>query len=129
MHKAVLHQIHPVLPVRDVTKALNYYVEKLGFKHAFSDHTDKPTYGGVVRDNIEIHLQWHDEKDWIEGMDSVLLRIYVDEVDLLFEEYKTQNVFHDNTALRNTAWETREFGFYDNDKNGLIFYKNFPASV
>nr|WP_321237118.1 VOC family protein [uncultured Psychroserpens sp.] len=128
MSKAILHQIHPVLPVRNVAEAIDYYIEKLGFELAFKDDNDNPSYGGVVRDNIEIHLQWHDESDWTEGMDSVLLRIYVEDVDTLFEEYKTQLVFHENTALRNTTWGTREFGFYDKNKNGLVFYKNFRSS-
>lgn len=128
MGKAFLNQIHPVLPVRNVTKAIQFYVDKLGFQLAFKDAGDTPGYAGVMRDGIAIHLQWHDEKDWAEGMDSSLLRIYVEKVDLLFDEYKTQFVFHQNTALKNTDWGTREFGFYDKDGNGLIFYKNFRSS-
>ncbi|WP_298761086.1 glyoxalase superfamily protein [uncultured Psychroserpens sp.] len=124
MSKAFLKQIHPVLPVRHVMDAVNYYVNKLGFKLAFKDAGDNPNYAGVIRDGVEIHLQWHDENDWTEGMDSALLRIYVDEVDALFEEYKTTDVFHQNTNLRNTAWGTREFGIYDENKNGLVFYRD-----
>ncbi|WP_460218435.1 VOC family protein [Psychroserpens sp. MEBiC05023] len=128
MSKAFLDQIHPVLPVRDVSRSIDYYVKKLGFNLAFKDDGSDPKYAGVVRDGIEIHLQWHDENDWIDGMDSSLLRIYVDNVDCLYEEYKTQSVFHIHTKLKNTLWYTREFGFYDIDKNGLIFYKNFRSS-
>lgn len=124
MNKAFLKQIHPVLPVRNVTKSINYYVQKLGFELGFKDVGDDPKYAGVRRDGIEIHLQWHDASDWTEGMDCPLLRIYVEEVDLIFEEYQTKTVFHNNTALRNTVWGTREFGFYDLDRNGLIFYKD-----
>ncbi|MCD2260882.1 VOC family protein [Psychroserpens luteolus] len=124
MSKAFLKQIHPVLPVRHVMDAVNYYVNKLGFKLAFKDVGDHPGYAGVIRDGIEIHLQWHDENDWTEGMDSVLLRIYVDEVDALFEEYKTTAVFHQNTNLSDTTWGTREFGIYDENKNGLVFYRD-----
>lgn len=121
---AYLKQIHPVLPVKNVTEAIKYYVEKLGFKLAFKDAGDHSGYAGVRRDGIEIHLQWHDGKDWENGMDSTLLRIYVDEVDVLFEAYKTQSVFHNNTSLKDTPWGTREFGFYDMDNNGLVFYKD-----
>ncbi|WP_299335838.1 VOC family protein [uncultured Psychroserpens sp.] len=121
---AYLKQIHPVLPVKNVTEAIQYYVEKLGFKLAFKDTGDHPSYAGVRKDGIEIHLQWHDEKDWENGMDSALLRIYVDEVDILFEVYKARSVFHNNTSLKDTPWGTREFGFYDMDNNGLVFYKD-----
>ncbi len=122
--KAHLKQIHPVLPVRNVSKSMMYYQDLLGFNIAFKDPGNDPKYAGIQRDAIEIHLQWHDEKDWVEGMDSSLLRIYVEAVDDLFDEYQTKAVFHDRTALRDTAWGTREFGIYDIDKNGLIFYKD-----
>jgi catechol 2,3-dioxygenase-like lactoylglutathione lyase family enzyme len=105
-------------------KGIHYYTDKLGFKLAFKDAGDAPGYAGVARDGIEIHLQWHDENDWIDGMDSVSLRIYVDDVDVLFEEYKTASVFHERTILKDTPWNTREFGFYDQDKNGLVFYRD-----
>lgn len=127
MRKAILERIDPVLPVRNVSESIAYYVNKLGFKLSFKDDGEDPKYAGVVRDGIGIHLQWHDENDWKEGMDSSLLRIYVDEVEALFEEYKTQSVFHENTSVRQTPWGTMEFGLYDIDKNGLIFYKNFPS--
>ncbi len=32
--------------------------------------------------------------------------------------------FHAMTALRDTAWGTREFAFYDLNGNGLLFYRN-----
>ena len=44
--------------------------------------------------------------------------------DALFAEYKSQDVFHQHTALRDTAWGTREFAFYDENSNGLTFYRD-----
>ncbi|MBO6607153.1 VOC family protein [Psychroserpens sp.] len=123
--KGRLKQIHPVLPVRNVSESISYYTDKLGFTLAFKDAVDSPRYAGVKRDAIEIHLQWHDANDWINGMDSCLLRIYAENIDDLFNEYKSNSVFHEQTDLRDTAWGTREFGIYDEDKNGLIFYKDF----
>lgn len=122
--KAYLKHIHPVLPVKNVTEAINYCTQKLNFKLHFKDQGEDPKYGGVGRDGIEIHLQWHDEVEWENGFDRPLLRIYVDNVDALFDEYKTKNVFHKNTQLRDTAWGTREFGIYDLYSNGLIFYRD-----
>ncbi|MFK7781437.1 VOC family protein [Psychroserpens sp.] len=109
-------------PVKNVTEAINYYTQKLGFELYFKDVGDDPKYGGVGRDGIEIHLQWHDSIEWENGIDRPLLRIYVDNTDALFEDYKTKGVFHENTALNNTPWKTREFGFYDLYGNGLVFY-------
>ena len=53
--------VHPVIPVRDVAKAVDQYVNKLGFSLLFQDDPDKPMYAGIKRDNVELHLQWHDE--------------------------------------------------------------------
>lgn len=117
-----LKQIHPVLPVKNVTEAIRYYTQKLGFKLYFKDAGDDPKYGGVVRDSIEIHLQWHDDIEWEIGIDRPMLRIITQNIDALFEEYKTKAVFHENTSLKETAWGTREFAFYDLFGNGLTFY-------
>jgi len=45
------------LPARDVAKALTYYVDKLGFRHAFGDPANN--YVGVRRGGVELHLQCH----------------------------------------------------------------------
>ena len=122
--KGYLSQIHPVLPVKDVSVSVMFYVEKLGFQLSFLDGEKEPKYAGIVRDEIEIHLQWHDKKEWIIGIDRPMLRIVVDNIEELFEEYKTKSVFHKQTALKNTAWKTLEFAFYELDYNGLTFYKD-----
>ena len=124
MNSGFLKQIHPVLPVKDVSKAVNYYVQHLSFKLAFTDTTSAKGYAGVTRDDIEIHLQWHDETEWLTGIDRPMLRIYVENIESLFEEYKTTGVFHNRTALRTTPWGTKEFAFYDIYGNGLTFYKD-----
>jgi len=119
-----LKQIHPVLPVMDVTKAVDFYIKKLGFKLAFTDTTDEYGYAGVSRDGIEIHLQWHDNTEWENEYNTQMLRIYVDNIEVLHNEYKTQNVFHNNTLLKETSWGTKEFAFYDLFGNGLTFYRD-----
>lgn len=124
MKKGHLHQIHPVLPVKDVVEALKFYVNRLGFKIAFADDSKEPYYAGIIRDGIEIHLQWHHAKEWEHAVDRPMLRIVTENIDALFEEYRVQGVFHKNTSLKETAWGTREFAFYDPYKNGLTFYRD-----
>ena len=51
-----------------------------------------------------------------------MLRIYVEDIEALFEDYKTKDVFHINTSLKDTPWRTKEFAFYDLYSNGLTFY-------
>lgn len=122
--KGYLHQIHPVLPVWDVVDALDFYVNRLGFKIGFADDSKKPTYAGVLRDAIEIHLQWHDAVAWEAEVDRPMLRIVTQNIEELYEEYAEKHVFHAHTLLRETAWGTKEFAFFDPFKNGLTFYRD-----
>jgi len=122
MSKPYLYQIHPVLPVKNVLAALFFYTQKLGFKIAFADDSENPTYAGIKRDHIEIHLQWHNAKEWEQTIDRPMLRIVTQHVEALFEEFKAKEIFHEPTAVRETPWQTKEFAFYDLYKNGLTFY-------
>lgn len=123
MDKASFTAIHPVIPVRDVQKSVDFYQKKLGFKLLFTDSVTKPYYAGVGRDKIELHLQWHQEENW-QQMNACMLRFVIKDIKNLFEEYSSKGVFHEKTALRLTQWHTREFAFYDPDMNGLTFYEN-----
>lgn len=115
--------VNPVLPVRDITTAIHYYTQKLGFHLLFQDNVADPTYAGIGRDGVQLHLQWHDEADFI-GVDQLALRFNIADVDALFAEYQDKDVFHANTALQDTPWGTREFAFYDGDGNALFFYRD-----
>jgi len=115
--------VRPVLPVRNVASAVRYYTERLGFRLLFQDNPENPSYAGIGRDNVVLHLQWHDEADFI-GIDQPAIRFVIADVDALFAEYQDKEVFHEQTALQNTPWGTREFAFYDGDGNGLFFYRD-----
>lgn len=121
MTKGYIKTVHPVLPVRDMVASLRYYVEKLGFQIDFADDQHNPMYAGITRDGVEIHLQWHDASNWSQ-MNASSLRFVIQEIEALYDEYKTKDVFHKNTSLKETAWGTREFAFFDPDMNGLTFY-------
>lgn len=123
MSKGYFEQIHPVLPVRDMIVSLQFYTEKLGFDIAFAAAEKSPRYTGIRRDNIEIHLQLHSAQDW-KQMSASSLRFVIQNIEALYEEYSLQEVFHANTSLQTTPWNTREFAFYDPDMNGLTFYMN-----
>ncbi len=120
----ILHQIHPILPVLNVVEALSFYVNKLGFKIAFADDSKNPTYAGVRRDHIEIHLRKHNTKEWELTIERLMLRIVTQHIEHLYQEYNFKNVFPKETKLKETDWGTREFTFYDPYKNGLTFYQN-----
>lgn len=115
-------KVIPALPCKDVETAIAYYVDKLGFAVTFRDSAE-PTYAGVQRDNVELHLQWHDASEW-ERTERQMLRFPVVDVDKLHDEYSDKDVFHARTTLRDTAWGTREFAFYDLYQNGLTFFED-----
>jgi len=121
MSQATLQAVHPVLPARDVQALIDYYVTRLGFALAFQDVPVEPGYAGVRRDGVELHIQWHDPAEWAT-VERPSLRFVVSHVEALFEEYQGKDVFHAGTQLRETAWNTREFAFFDPEKNALTFY-------
>ena len=115
--------VNPVLPCKNVSHAINFYVEKLGFSLGFQDSAEDPRYAGVYRDDVELHLQWHDAKEW-DKVERPMYRFIVVDVDALYREYEDKGVFHQHTAVRDTPWGTREFAFYDLNQNGLTFYQD-----
>lgn len=117
MPRTMFKQIQPILGTRDLQRAIDFYVHRLGFALAFN-HDDN--YAGLRRDAAELHMQFQYEHE----MQTTRLRFVVDSPDALFEEYKSKNVFHDRTELANKPWGTREFAFYDLDGNGLTFYRD-----
>ena len=111
----------PVLAVRNVVAAIAFYTHKLGFTCSYTDSPQTPGYAVVGRDEVVIHLQSHAPEEFGHG-EGPELRFRVVNVDGLFEEYRTQDVFHSRTTLQDTPWGTREFAFFDPDGNGLFFY-------
>jgi len=114
--------VNPVLPVKNVSQAIDFYVHRLGFHLLSQDSAEHPHYACVARGGAEIHLQWHDESEW-DRAERPQLRFVVEDVDALFNEWIGQDVYHESTQVRNTAWHTREFAFFDPNNNGLTFYQ------
>lgn len=121
--RAKLLAIHPVLPCIDVRRSLAFYVDELGFKILILDNPQQPTYAGVRRGKIEIHLKKEGPKAF-SGESAPVLRIFVLEVNRLYEEYEDMDIFDEETTLENTKIGTREFKVRDPDGNILIFYKD-----
>lgn len=125
MKTATFREVNPVLAVRNVDAAIRYYTEKLGFRVCFQDAPTEPKYAGVRRDAVELHLQWHDEKDFVnDGSDPLILRFIVDDPDSLFEEYQGRNALGPMSQVTDTPWGTREFGLFEPDGTGLVFYRD-----
>lgn len=123
--RAELNDVIPVLPARDVSEAVQFYVERLGFELVFQDSGDRPHYAGIRRGAVALHLQFQFEEDFEAGTaGQAMLRLVVDDPDVLFGEYRDKDVFHEGTQLRDTSWGTREFAFWDLNHNGLTFMRD-----
>jgi uncharacterized glyoxalase superfamily protein PhnB len=122
--RAEMAYVIPVLPARNVSEAIRFYVDKLGFELRFTDRDEDPQYAGVRRGGIVLHLQFQFEKDFQAGTaGQCMLRLVVDDPDALYEEYQDKGVFNEWTAIGNTPWNTREFALADPDRNVLTFLR------
>jgi catechol 2,3-dioxygenase-like lactoylglutathione lyase family enzyme len=119
---ATLQQVQPVLMSRDVEASIRFYA-LLGFEVKFRDDPAAPKYAGVRRDGIELHLQWHDAREWEDPNDRPTYRFVVQDVDGLFAEFAARGALDDRSQIRDTPWGTREFHVQDPDRNGLQFYR------
>jgi catechol 2,3-dioxygenase-like lactoylglutathione lyase family enzyme len=121
--RAVLHAVQPVLMVRDVARAIQFYAG-LGFQLAFRDDEKSPRYAGIRRNGAELHLQWHDASAWKHGGDRPTYRFLVDDPDRLSNELNAGGAAFDRTPVSDTPWGTRELHVRDPDGNGLQFYRD-----
>jgi hypothetical protein len=117
--------VRPVLSVKDVVAAVRFY-ERLAFRRVFVDDESAPRYAGVARDDVELHLQWHDATEWSYPVDRPAIRFVVDDVDAFsahIEALQPTGKRLDRTPVSDTAWGTREFHVRDIDGNVLQFFK------
>ena len=110
---------HPILGTRDIKRAIEFYIQRLGFELAFGDKSDPPNYVGFRRDAIELHMQFQFGYE----MGTIRLRLLVDDPDALYKEYRQRGVVCNSDGVRDTSWRTREFALYDLDRNALTFYR------
>jgi len=117
-----LESVQPVLMSRDVVRSVEFYA-KLGFTLAGQDDADNPKYARIRRDDIELHLQWHDAKEWECPNDRPSYRFVVSDVDAIYERFNENKALIDATEIKETPWGTREFHLRDLDMNVLQFYR------
>lgn len=78
----MLKAVHPVLVSRHVETPVHFY-ERLGFRPVFRDSPLDSKYAAIVRDGVELHLQWQDPSQWAHAIDRPTYRFVVDDVGRL----------------------------------------------
>ena len=124
-----IRAIHPVLAARDVATSIRFY-RLLGFALSFQDDGEAPRYAALHRDGTELHLQWADSGQWIEGLDRPACRFLVDDVDALHAQFIAAGAINARSSEgspwaspADTPWGTREFHLRDPGGNSLQFYR------
>ena len=108
--------ITPVLPSLQIKKDVDWYEKKTGFNCIFSDKM----YAILLRENQCIHLQWHaDTSDDPLPCGSVI-RIFVRDIEPLLKEFVERGTVTKEKYNANTPWNTKEFGFYNLNKNAIF---------
>ncbi|HRJ77424.1 MAG: Bleomycin resistance protein [Planctomycetes bacterium] len=121
---ATLKAAIPILPADDMTRALAFYTQKLGFKERFRDNDQAPKYVGIERDGIMLHLvEVTPAKTAKLVASQTMCRLLVDDVDALYAEFSQHDgVIHPNGKLALKPWGTREFGVLDPAGVCLTFF-------
>jgi catechol 2,3-dioxygenase-like lactoylglutathione lyase family enzyme len=131
-----LNQTIPAMPVHDMSAAVAFYRDRLGFEVVHHD-------GGFAvmgRDEAVVHLWEASDETWRQrelretpvesGAESFIAgtascRVRVEGVDELYEELRDRDVIHpvSRDGVNHTDFGTREFATLDLDGNLLSFFE------
>lgn len=112
--------VAPVLPSADIARDIAWYKEKTGFETLFADDM----YAVVYRDNISIHLQWHADTEDDPLLGGSVIRIFVKNIQTIFDEFVKRGVVGPDKLRTNTPWQTNEFGFHDLNSNAIFIVED-----
>jgi uncharacterized glyoxalase superfamily protein PhnB len=107
----------PVFVVQDVRRSVEHYREVLGFRVEFL-YGDPPSYAGVERDSVLIHLQAANATKRLPGQSSIY--VFVTDVDALYTELQARGA-RIASEPRDYPYGMRDFDARDLDGNHLAF--------
>lgn len=111
---ARLTRIAPELPATNLSEAIEYYEQKLGFEVAM--RMSGGDYAIVERDRIALHLF----EDAARDHTPAGLHIFTPDLDELHAEFKARGA-HFNQEIARKPWGNREFRIGDQSGNELKF--------
>ena len=104
--------VTPILNVKNVPAAIEYYVDRLGFEKKW-DWGTPPSFACVARDQVEIFLCEDGQ-----GHSGTWLSIFLDDVDALYADYQRSGAIIRQPPV-NLPWGTREMNVEDLDGHRL----------
>ena len=108
----------PLLPVANVRRSIEFYVDMLDFKMGFN----AGEYGGVRRDAIEIHFFRTDDPNLSKNSSC---RIEVTEIHQLYSHCRERGVVDPRGDIAAQTWGSTEFVILDPDGNRITFVEVF----
>jgi uncharacterized glyoxalase superfamily protein PhnB len=115
--------IVPILFVRDVERAANFYCDKLGFEIEFLYGTP-PFYGAVRRGHARLHLRFVEHPNFAElaarEESLILASVEVSDVRALFAEFEARDVEFPQ-EVQKQEWGGADFHIRDPDGNVISF--------
>ena len=112
----IVKKVIPVLPSKDIAKDVLWYKRYVGLECKYSD----TGYALLTGNNIEIHLQCHSDTDTDPLLGGSVVRIVVDDINSVFEEFLLMGTVGKEKLRLNTPWNTHEFGFFDLNNNAIF---------
>lgn len=123
----MLKQIIPLLHMTRADATEAFYCRKLGFRLEFevpaSAGSRDPSYLGVERDGLSLHLSSHAG----DGVAGNAVYFVVEDVDRLHAEFLSKQV-HIHLAPVNQTWGMREMYVLDPDGNSVRFGNPLPGA-
>ena len=115
------NQATTILRIYDETKAMEFYINYLGFKvdweHRFAD--DMPLYLQISQGNCVLHLSEHHG----DGTPGTKIRIECDDVKGYYKQLKSKNYRFLNPGINKMPWAKQELCLTDPFGNKIIFFK------
>lgn len=108
--------IVPVLPSSNIERDVVWYSLQAGFEVVDQNNM----YASIRRGNLYIHLQWHAGTDSDPLLGGSVIRIYVKNIQPMFEEFVERGTVERTKFSANTPWGTNEFGFFDLNTNAIF---------
>jgi catechol 2,3-dioxygenase-like lactoylglutathione lyase family enzyme len=109
-------EICPVMPSQDIDRDVTWYCDHVGFELVKKDEM----YAVLRRENIFIHLQWHADTQDDPLLGGSVIRIFVEDIQIIFDEFVKRGTVRPEKLRLNTPWGTNEFGFYDLNRNAIF---------
>lgn len=113
----------PVLPVRDLTRAIDFY-QRLGF--TAKRYREGDAYAFIHRDGHELHLRTTPALDRATNTTATYFCLNEGTASSLESEFKAVGI-RLTEPLKPREWRMNEFVLRDPDGNKLVFGENIPS--